>query len=76
MPTSNLIVLHQNRIKSTMSSNNNNEAPSGIDPPPTGEEGKVVEQPSSTGKPPKDNEKPESLTRAETFLLVVSICVS
>lgn len=76
MHTSYLVVLHQTRIKSTMSSNNNNEAPSSIDPPPKGEEGEVVEKPSSTGEPPKDNEEPESLTQAEAFLLVVSICVS
>jgi hypothetical protein len=35
-----------------------------------------IEKPSSTGEPPKDNEEPESLTRTEAFLLVVSICVS
>lgn len=59
-----------------MSNNSSNEdSPSGIDSPPTGEEGEKIEQPS-TGEPPKDNEEPESLTRAEAFLLVVSICVS
>lgn len=59
-----------------MSSNSNNEAPSGIDPALTGEEGEKIGNPSSTGEPPKDYEEVESLTRAEAFLLVVSICVS
>ncbi|KAK9325281.1 major facilitator superfamily domain-containing protein [Lipomyces orientalis] len=55
------------------------EAPSepvpGIDSPPTGEEGEEIEKPSGTGEPPKDNEEPESLPKAEAFLLVVSICI-
>jgi hypothetical protein len=64
-----------------MSNNSSDkEAPSepvsGIDSPPTGEEGEESEKPSSTGEPPEDNEEPESLTKAEAFLLVVSICVS
>jgi hypothetical protein len=48
----------------------------GIDAPPTGEGGMGIEQPSSTVEPPKDNEEPESLTKTEAFLLMVSICVS
>ena len=64
-----------------MSNNGSNkDAPSepvsGIDSPPIGEEGEEIEKTSSIGEPPKDNKEPDSLTKAEAFLLVVSICVS
>jgi hypothetical protein len=56
----------------------NKEAPSeplpGTHSPSTGDEGEL-EKSNGAGEPPKDDE-PEALTKAEVFLLVVSICVS
>lgn len=58
----------------------NKEAPSepvpGIDSPHIGQEGEEIEKSSSTEKLPNNDEEPEKLTKAEAFLLVVSICVS
>ncbi|KAJ5726664.1 uncharacterized protein N7483_008021 [Penicillium malachiteum] len=56
-------------------SSNNDEALSepfhGIDSLPPGKEGEEIEQSSSGEEPPTE----KSLTKAETFLLVVSICI-
>lgn len=63
-----------------MSNNSSNGEPPlepvpGIESPPAEKESETKDY-SGTGEPPKDNEEPESLTKAEAFLLVVSICVS
>lgn len=64
-----------------MSNNSDNkEAPPeslpGTDTPAVGEGHGIIDKPSSTGETPKDSEDPESLTKVEVALLVISICVS
>lgn len=72
----------QTYIKTTMSDSNTSNKEELLKPVPnpeslpTREQDEAMEKPNSTREPPKDNEEPESLTKIEAFLLVVSICVS